>query len=963
MKRRSICIIMVAALAVFAACTDPIESIFQNRRNNVTTLTAMTEQPGTKTTVVSGTHVYWEPGDEIAVFTDDTSGRFVTNLTEPSGTAVFEGVLPDPDGSNTIWAVYPYSKDAMLDRETGTLIAVLPSTQVARAGSFGKDVNLSVARTNRDYLQFYNVGGGVCFTVTEEGIKKVMFEGLNGELLSGAVRIGFDDAGLPVVNGITGGSQFITLLPPEGETFQPNTWYYIVALPGALEKGYKMRFYKSDTYARRLTETSVMIKRSTYGDVENADGGLTYEATTTKFPETEEEWEESESRIEDVAPIFHMVLNNVQHNNEGSLSGIEVVEEIKKVEGVVSADLSQSGDVIRTQMQDGVFINVLINSPIVEPGFVFHGQDGDQDQDQDDSHNQLETQSFSVQSGSVVQKKALVLIPVYSQVLSVFDKCWGAKDHAIRLYRSIVSSLEACGYNVDAFYNYDATLEKFRGKNMQQYDVVYINTHGVKDAVLANGETTTAWLTMTPITDHSARRFFSVPSYCLWAETDSLYYWFTTDALKYDSPLFNNTWIFAHTCESLANEDMSSYFLERGAAAYTGFMKPASMQLSVDMAVAMVNACTNGMEILEATNWARNNAMDLNGNFWIKEYMDMLFFSSRRRNDISSYTLFDPHPYDLSNSIKGNQVTFRWKLPKHSGRNSYRIYVNDSPIGPAVFEDGSTDYSYTYTSKEVGYHTWFVENRIIMNGEVVETIRSSKANFTVSDNYPTNCPSNQIWYTTDRGELVYLQSDFDVNIVSHKYESGQGVITFSQSLKTISSRVFYGCSDLTSIALPEGLTSIGDSAFVDCRGLTTIPIPSSVTSIGKGAFSLCRGLTSITIPKGVTKISDVTFAYCEGLTSIIIPSGVTSIGSYAFSECKGLTSITIPKGVTKIDYAAFAGCTSLTSITILATNPPIGHDTMFLRTNNCPIYVPAASVEAYKTADQWSFYADRIRSL
>ncbi len=35
---------------------------------------------------------------------------------------------------------------------------------------------------------------------------------------------------------------------------------------------------------------------------------------------------------------------------------------------------------------------------------------------------------------------------------------------------------------------------------------------------------------------------------------------------------------------------------------------------------------------------------------------------------------------------------------------------------------------------------------------------------------------------------------------------------------------------------------------------------------------------------------------------------------------------------------------------------------MFISTNNCPIYVPAGSVEAYKAAQYWSDYADRIQA-
>lgn len=36
---------------------------------------------------------------------------------------------------------------------------------------------------------------------------------------------------------------------------------------------------------------------------------------------------------------------------------------------------------------------------------------------------------------------------------------------------------------------------------------------------------------------------------------------------------------------------------------------------------------------------------------------------------------------------------------------------------------------------------------------------------------------------------------------------------------------------------------------------------------------------------------------------------------------------------------------------------------VFIDTNNCPIYVPEASVDDYKTAEWWSDYADRIQAI
>ena len=113
--------------------------------------------------------------------------------------------------------------------------------------------------------------------------------------------------------------------------------------------------------------------------------------------------------------------------------------------------------------------------------------------------------------------------------------------------------------------------------------------------------------------------------------------------------------------------------------------------------------------------------------------------------------------------------------------------------------------------------------------------------------------------------------------------------------------------------------------FYCCTSLTSITIPDSVTSIGDCAFSHCTSLTRITIPNSVTSIEYSAFSDCTSLTSIIIPDGVTSIGSYAFSDCTSLAGITIPKSVTSIGGNTFRGCTSLTSITITDSVTSIGN--------------------------------------
>ena len=169
--------------------------------------------------------------------------------------------------------------------------------------------------------------------------------------------------------------------------------------------------------------------------------------------------------------------------------------------------------------------------------------------------------------------------------------------------------------------------------------------------------------------------------------------------------------------------------------------------------------------------------------------------------------------------------------------------------------------------------------------------------------------------------------------------------------------------DITSLSIPDGTTKIGYGAFYNCSSLTSVTIPNSVTSIGGSAFYSCLSLTSVTIPNSVTSIGGSAFSSCSSLTSVTIPNRVTSIGYGAFSFCSSLTSVTISNSVTSIDGSAFYGCSRLTRVTIKATTPPTLTSGAFNDTNNCPIYVPAESVDAYKTATNWSAYADRIQAI
>lgn len=221
-----------------------------------------------------------------------------------------------------------------------------------------------------------------------------------------------------------------------------------------------------------------------------------------------------------------------------------------------------------------------------------------------------------------------------------------------------------------------------------------------------------------------------------------------------------------------------------------------------------------------------------------------------------------------------------------------------------------------------------------------------------------------IMYTSITGNVVtpYRTTVFGANIISNTYINGRGIITFDGPVTTIGAKAFFGRSTLASITIPNSVTSIGNDAFYNCSSLTNITIPESVTLIGRSAFGNCFALTSVTIPESVTSIGDDVFAGCSALTSVTIPNNVTSIGSEAFRSCTSLTSVTIPNNVTSIRNYAFCYCSKLAEVYCKPTTPPtLGGSSVFdYNASGRKIYVPSASVSAYKTATYWSEYADYI---
>ena len=230
--------------------------------------------------------------------------------------------------------------------------------------------------------------------------------------------------------------------------------------------------------------------------------------------------------------------------------------------------------------------------------------------------------------------------------------------------------------------------------------------------------------------------------------------------------------------------------------------------------------------------------------------------------------------------------------------------------------------------------------------------------------------TTKIIYTSKDGQVVnpYDSTVFGgANILSNTYSNGVGIIEFDSSVTEIGQNAFKNTKQLDTMILPSSVTNIKAYAF-QSSGITDITIPPTVTNISSGAFFHSE-LISIVIPASVKKMGPSVFLSCDSLTNVSISTSLNLLDHSMFSGCKSLVSITIPNNITGIGNDLFYNCSKLSEIRFDSIVPPkvlLGTDeTERLFEGNAPgrlIKVPAGSVNAYKTAQYWSNYADSIVS-
>lgn len=194
----------------------------------------------------------------------------------------------------------------------------------------------------------------------------------------------------------------------------------------------------------------------------------------------------------------------------------------------------------------------------------------------------------------------------------------------------------------------------------------------------------------------------------------------------------------------------------------------------------------------------------------------------------------------------------------------------------------------------------------------------------------TNLPSIEGLDGLVDGTLTEFVNDRVAVIKPHLFEAewrNQYLTRVScEKVNTVGISAFSGCYLLNSVQLPA-LEFIQGSAFSECEALKALKFPQ-LWSIRSGAFVGCYALRNFDFGP---------------INNYGVPP---SIYGQAFMSCRSLESFVIRHDMV---------C-ELDSPTAFDTDTPIAEGTGY-------IYVPRSLVDAYKTAENWSHFANQIRAL
>ncbi len=133
----------------------------------------------------------------------------------------------------------------------------------------------------------------------------------------------------------------------------------------------------------------------------------------------------------------------------------------------------------------------------------------------------------------------------------------------------------------------------------------------------------------------------------------------------------------------------------------------------------------------------------------------------------------------------------------------------------------------------------------------------------------------------------------------------------------------------------------------------------NITKVGENGFC-SKYITRVVLADTISAVGYAAFLGDTALREVVLPNNLKYLGLKCFELCTSLKSIVIPESVINIGGIVFEQCANLRYVYMRSVVPPNLSANFGFVSNELTIIVPRESLEAYKTADEWSDYADKI---
>ena len=411
-----------------------------------------------------------------------------------------------------------------------------------------------------------------------------------------------------------------------------------------------------------------------------------------------------------------------------------ITSSIRKIDGVLSANLEESRKMITVMKKDSTIIHFDFDDS------AYYEEDSEGDTKSLYSQiKELALRQSNTKSSSTT-KKALLLSP--------FQNSFWVKGQQMGNFHinetEIQDLLRPLGYTLKFLPDEQASLSMFTLDYMADYDLVMIISHG--GGLDQWFGTTVISGSYNYTTDNKPELYRlsesyvsigSIPRYGINPKWLELTYGGTKR--------FNNSIIYIGSCHSYDVDDMKDVFMQHGAAAYFGFVGEIPFlkkvfNVTAELMYSVIRSLCRGMDASAAYDFIHLDK-DLQSAIFglIQSTWDIDNFRVNPETKENFVFLADPRPKELKADVKGNSATLTWKCDYVFDDCKYMVHTD----GRNFWLDPALNPSVSVPFDNPGTYPWSVVTNIYARTttsdepEIVTTYRTNGEDFTVKEQNAT----------------------------------------------------------------------------------------------------------------------------------------------------------------------------------------------------------------------------------